>query len=321
MQSKALVSVLIPAYNDAKFVGQAIESVLAQSLRDDLEIIVVDDGSTDNTADVVRSFGSAVTLLQQQNAGVAAARNHAIRHASGEYIAFLDADDLWHPRKLEMQVGHLRHCGRCVAVYCNKQELRPDADGQWPEPQWRDEGLDAVCANPEQSGWLYRALLFDSIIHTTTIMVPKRIIDQIGWIDESLRKGEDLDYWLRLSRLGEIHMMDAVLSSYRIHPASLTHRVSNVNYHALVVERAVKRFGRADPAGVSIPREVLQRVLGTSWSSFAYQHLMHGSLPVARNGALHALRYQYANPRAWRLAARIGLASVLGVGRSGSSPN
>jgi glycosyltransferase involved in cell wall biosynthesis len=307
------VSVIIPAFNDARYIAQAIESVLAQS-HAEIDLIVVDDGSTDDTGNIARGYGTAVRLLRQENSGVAAARNRGVAAARGDYVAFLDADDYWHPLKIEAQLRHLMSCGQCVAVYCNKVEIRAESAGTWPSPKWGDTDAEALCTDPEASGWLYRALLFDSIIHTTTIMVPRRMLDRIGTIDESLRKGEDLDYWLRLSRLGPIHKLEAVLSAYRIHDASLTHSTADVNYHALVVERAVRTHGLSDPAGNSLEQATLRRILGTSWSSFAYQHYAGGSLQVALDGARRALAYQPWSPKIWRLFARISLKSMSTMG-------
>src|SRR5215212_10925703 len=100
-----LVSVIIPAYNAGRTITAAVGSVLAQTFRD-YEIVVADDGSTDDTGQCVARFGERVTYLRQDNAGPASARNLALRHATGKYVAFLDADDVWLPRKLERQIAY-----------------------------------------------------------------------------------------------------------------------------------------------------------------------------------------------------------------------
>src|SRR5215213_6400356 len=102
----SMVAAIIPVYNGASQIQRSIESVLAQTRQVD-EVIVIDDGSTDQTADVVRSYGDRVRLLQQKNAGVAAARNHGMREARSQWIAFLDHDDAWLPEKIEEQLGAL----------------------------------------------------------------------------------------------------------------------------------------------------------------------------------------------------------------------
>ena len=114
------ISVVIPAYNHGRFLREAIDSVLAQTYAP-LEIIVVDDGSTDDTEQIVRSYGDRVRYIRQQNAGVGAARNNGIANARGEYVAFLDSDDLWLPEKLAVQVEYMRRhpeCAACAVPYC-----------------------------------------------------------------------------------------------------------------------------------------------------------------------------------------------------------
>ncbi len=303
------VSVVIPAYNDARFIGQAIGSVLAQTHRP-LDIIVVDDGSRDDTAEIAESFGPPVRVFRQMNAGAAVARNAGMREARGEYIAFLDADDFWHPRKTEMQVHHLQHCTECVAVYCNKVEFREDAaQPAWHEPD-RVEDLHALSRDTRASGWLYLELLRASILHTSTLMAPRAVLQEIGEFDTTLRKGQDLDFWLRLSRLGPIHMLDSVLSAYRIHPASISHRAMATNYHALVVERAVGRFGPADPAGNRLADGELARILGASWLEFAYQHFRAGAPRLCLQSLQRSLDYRPARMSAWRLRLRATLAAA-----------
>ena len=120
-----LVSVVIPSYNCGGVIGDTLESVLAQDYPA-LEVIVVDDGSTDDTCDVVARYGDRVTLLQQRNAGAAVARNAGIRCARGDYVALLDADDLWLPGKLSIQVDHLEGNPQ-VGTCCTRWHLqRPD---------------------------------------------------------------------------------------------------------------------------------------------------------------------------------------------------
>lgn len=305
MESGPVVSVVIPAYNDARFIGQALRSVLAQSYRP-LDIVVVDDGSTDETAEIAGSFGPQVRIFRQANAGAAAARNRGLAVSTGDYVAFLDADDLWHPRKVELQLRHLQTCPECAAVYCRKIEVRADTQTL----QWNGtigEPPDALATNPRESGWLYLELLRSSLIHTSSIMVSRAAIERVGLFEESLRKGQDLEFWLRLSRLAPIHMLDAVLSAYRIHPASISHRSMEKNYHAEVVEQAAGRFGPSDPAGGSLENGELARLLGASWFEFAYQHFRAGNPALALESVRRSIAYRPYRWQSWALAIRLGL--------------
>lgn len=307
MESNPVVSVVIPAYNDARFIGQALRSVLAQTYRS-LDIVVVDDGSTDETAEIARSFEPRVRVFRQANSGAAAARNHGLTLAKGEYVAFLDADDFWHPRKTELQLRHLQTCPECAAVYCRKIELHesiaaPSWDGTSSGPP------DALAADPRESGWLYLELLRSSLVHTSTVMASRAVIDRVGLFDESLRKGQDLEFWLRLSRLAPIHMLDAVLSAYRIHTASISHRAMAQNFHAEVVEQAAGRFGPSDPAGNSLEHGELARLLGASWFEFGYQHFRAGNAALALESVRRSLAYRPIRWQAWVLAIRAGFRS------------
>src|SRR5690242_3384038 len=131
MQARApLVSIVIPAYNCGDFIRDALDSVVGQDYPA-VEVLVVDDGSTDDTCGIVTSYGSTVTLVRQSNAGAAVARNEGMRRARGEYVALLDADDVWLPGKLKAQVGHLQSHAD-IAMCCTRWSLlHPDAAGRY----------------------------------------------------------------------------------------------------------------------------------------------------------------------------------------------
>jgi glycosyltransferase involved in cell wall biosynthesis len=310
-----LVSVVMPSYNDSAFIEQTLRSVIAQTHRP-LEIIVVDDGSTDGTADLARRCCPEARVIEQANAGAAAARNRGLAEARGEYVAFLDADDLWHPRKTELQLAHLRSCGECVAAYCRKVELHGDV-----QPAWADlpAGAEAagVSDDPSESGWLYLELLRASVVHTSTVLVSREVVDRVGRFDETLRKGQDLEFWLRLSRLGPIHMLDGQLSAYRIHPASISHRSMPVNFHAQVVEAAAGRFGPTDPAGNTLRLHELANLLASSWFQFAYHHFREGTLDVCRDAIRRSLEYRPLQVQPRLLAVRTAIKSLSGGRRRG----
>src|SRR5438477_8705985 len=127
-----LVSVVIPTYNRAKMVVEAVRSALGQTVTA-MEVIVVDDGSRDDTEERLSEFGNRIEFYVQQNQGVSAARNAGIGHATGEYIAFLDSDDVWHPRKLEMQIAHFQHHPDLALLACRSGRLNEEiAHGAWP---------------------------------------------------------------------------------------------------------------------------------------------------------------------------------------------
>jgi len=210
----AFVSVIIPTYNRALLIGQTLASVQAQTFSD-YEVIVVDDGSTDATAQVVAGFDGNVKYIAKQNGGQASARNVGIQYATGEYVAFLDSDDLWLPDKLARQVACLRDTKR-QWVYCDT-ELFDDATG-------RSLGRYSRTVCRPQQNFVARELLFGDFIASPTPVVRRSVFECVGWFDESpeLRSREDWEMWLRIAALYEVAYVPEVLARYRIHSGGVT---------------------------------------------------------------------------------------------------
>jgi glycosyltransferase involved in cell wall biosynthesis len=183
-----LVSVVLITYNCAQYVGRAIESVLAQTWRR-LELIVVDDGSTDTTAEIVARFDdSRIQYVRQDNAGIASARNHGIRRARGELLSFLDCDDWWLPQKLERQVARVIADPSVGLVYSLTIRVVPSG-------QVSDRFSRIV-----EGRILDRLLMGNCIAGSASSALLTRVaVNEAGWFDESLRVAEDWDYWIRVA--------------------------------------------------------------------------------------------------------------------------
>ncbi|MGD2186584.1 MAG: glycosyltransferase, partial [Desulfobacterales bacterium] len=195
---KPLVSVIIPTYNRGWIVKEAIDSVLAQDFYD-YELIVVDDGSDDNTSTILKSYGKKITVLHQPNQGVSAARNHGIAAASGRLIAFLDSDDLWLPRKLLTQVKFFND--------------HPDAVINQTQERWVRNG---VRVNPKKrhhkfSGMIFERSLALCLVSPSAVMIKKSLFRTVGIFDESLPACEDYDLWLRISCRYPVHLIETPL--------------------------------------------------------------------------------------------------------------
>ena len=202
------VSVVIPTYNSGPLVEEAIASVLAQS-HPAAQIIVVDDGSTDDTPQRMQRFAGRIEYVRQPNGRVAAARNAGVARATGEAIAFLDADDAWHPRKLERQIAVL---AREPKIGLLATRLSP-----WPGEFAPDERLvgGQIDEVPLAS------LLVLNSLATSSIVVRRTVLDQAGPFDTELFGPEDYDLWLRCTRLAKAAMLDEALTGYRDTSGSL----------------------------------------------------------------------------------------------------
>jgi glycosyltransferase involved in cell wall biosynthesis len=227
------VSAIIPTFNRAHFVSIAINSVLAQSRPAD-EIIVVDDGSTDKTAEVMADFGSRIRYVKQLNSGPSAARNHGMRIASCDYIAFLDSDDIWTSDRLERQVAAMAKDTRLDLVFGLEAKFSDDV--QFEGSQIKDRAiLDCLnsvdCIVPDP----FALLLKENFIPTSTVLFRKSCIADVGLMDERLKGPEDYDFWLRLASKGfRFGFINAVLARRRLHEGNL------VNQWAVLVGSVVE---------------------------------------------------------------------------------
>lgn len=208
---KPLVSVIIPTYNRRLMLGEAIESVLGQSYKE-FELIVVDDGSKDGTAERLRGYGSELRVVSQRRRGVAAARNLGARFSRGRYLAFLDSDDLWQPKKLEIQVAFM--------------ERRPEVQICQTEETWVRNG---VRVNPKKrhrkpSGDIFRSSLDLCLVSPSAVMMTRELFERTGGFDEAFTVCEDYDLWLRVAVDTPVHLiLEPLVLKRGGHPDQLSH--------------------------------------------------------------------------------------------------
>lgn len=195
---RPLVTVVIPTWNRAAEVVEAIDSALAQTYRP-LEVLVVDDGSTDETARTIANYGGLISSVRRPHGGVAAARNSGIRAARGDLLAFLDSDDLWHPESVTRRVSLLDRAGPdVVCAYANAvQTLRGEAPREmFAVARFRPPVDEGVLLNPLEV-FLSRFMLLNQ-----TVLAPRSVLERVGLYDESLDILEDHDLALRLALAG-----------------------------------------------------------------------------------------------------------------------
>ncbi len=193
------VSVVIPTYNRAAFLEEAIESVLSQDY-EDYELIVVDDGSTDGTGDMVGRFAGRMTFIRQDNRGVSCARNSGIEISTGEYIALLDSDDMWLPDKLSSQIDFFTR--NPDALICHTEEI------------WVRNGVrvNPMKKHKKYSGMIFEKVLPLCIVSPSSVMIRRDLFfHTIGFFDESLPACEDYDLWLRIAARFPIHLLETPL--------------------------------------------------------------------------------------------------------------
>lgn len=260
------VSIVVPAYNCEATIADAVNSCLAQTYGD-VEVIVVDDGSTDGTAQVLEQFGGRIRVLRQSNAGLAAARNAGSRAATGQFVAWMDADDLATPERLRVQVGVLASRPAIALVSSDFSAFftgAPDfADSHivaYYASVRRQGGVDRIYAHRDvidpdrivrdrpvllRWGDIYVPLLHGNLVHPPTVMVRRGVFDTVGWFDESLRYSSDYDLILRVARTGLFAYIDAPLLRYRISAMQM----SQTGGATIPLEtvRILERIRRCDP--------------------------------------------------------------------------
>jgi glycosyltransferase involved in cell wall biosynthesis len=198
IEIKPQVSVIIPTYNRGWIIKEAIDSVLAQDYTE-FELIIVDDGSTDHTSDVLDSYGKDIKVISQKNKGVSAARNRGIAEASGKFIAFLDSDDLWLSQKLSVQIEFFNQMPD--ALICQTEEV------------WIRNGLRV---NPKKrhkkpSGMIFEPSLALCLVSPSAVMIRRSLFEKVGGFDETLPACEDYDLWLGISCRYPVYLIETPL--------------------------------------------------------------------------------------------------------------
>nr|VFJ58847.1 MAG: Glycosyltransferase involved in cell wall bisynthesis [Candidatus Kentron sp. FW]VFJ58917.1 MAG: Glycosyltransferase involved in cell wall bisynthesis [Candidatus Kentron sp. FW] len=274
MKKAPLVSIIIPCYNHARFVAEAIESALGQT-HSPVEVIVVDDGSTDDSVRVISGFSDRVLFLQQENLGPSVARNTGFRVSKGEFIAFLDADDLYEKNFIARLLAVFEQDPECVAVYCTTRSI--SEDGQWIPPENR-----FLFPAPEE---LYSQLLLHQFILMQFTLTRRTGYEKAGLFDPQFRNAEDWEMLLRIARIGKIVGVPEPLTRRRVVPGSLSRGIDTRKRHDLCLTVLRKHFGVDE----SIPERLspLQRLAyGHHYLSTAAYYLGGGENRMRAHGLL-----------------------------------
>lgn len=289
---EARVSVVIPVYNNAAYVGAAVDSVLTQTCAP-AEVIVVDDGSIDGTAAVLDSYRGRIKYVYQTNRGEPAARNRGIREATGEYIAFLDGDDLWLPNKLELQLQYFTSHPHCSLVYTDMSTF--DENGVI------DGSVKSRFRMDFPSGHIFKSLFMRSLFGSGSVVFRKECLELVGYFDEGLLVGSDYEMWLRIARHFDLGAVDKPLLMYRHHATMSTRGLGlkmqqGVPWEVLVLQKILRLYpGAIEELGQS----TVNRRMARPYAGLAYARFRSGDYEESRFLFRKAMAYWPTNGRYW----------------------
>jgi glycosyltransferase involved in cell wall biosynthesis len=300
--STARVSAILPAFNCSSFLAAAIDSALGQQGMD-VEVVVVDDGSNDDTPAVMASYRGRIIALRQANRGPSAARNAGIAATRGEFVAFLDADDTWEPGKTLTQVAYLERHPACGLVFCDV--FRMSQAGRRLAP------IVGAHAPQIPVGKCLPELFLGNRVLIPGVMVRRSVLDLVGVFDESLRSAEDYDLWLRIAEVAEIGFLPEPLASWREREGQASRqRDAMLRGELLVLEKALRRSPdlRAKLGGKA------RRRLAQLHDESGWLDLVEGRLAPALGKFLRAARYDPGWEKPYRHVLATAI-SALGLGR------
>ncbi len=259
------VSVVIPAYNKAEWTAQTVDSVLRQTYPD-IEIIVVDDGSTDNTRERMATYGHKIQYVRKENGGACSARNEGIRRSSGDFIAFLDCDDLYLEDKIELSVKYLRENPRFSFVHTAVHFI----DDQNNIVGYRSH------PNSRYEGWIARRLILGNYICNSTIVARREALQAAGFFDETFFMPADWDLWLRLADVGEVGFINKPLTKYRVSAHYILKNLEKSQEEEGVV---LDKFFRRHP---EINGQFRKHVISNLHLRYALAHFLKSNTPRSR---------------------------------------
>lgn len=272
------VSVIIPTYNCAEFLKNAIDSVLKQTYKD-YEIIVVDDGSTDDTRHIVGQFDGNIRYFFQDNAGPAAARNAGIKNAAGKYIAFLDSDDYFFPEKLELQTAYIGRYPDMAMVFSDACTTYTDGT-RIPhykliqEPHW---------------GMIFDKLFLNNFINNSTVLLHKSYLEKTGLFDETIRYSEDYELYLRIAKNFPIGYIDKVLVKFdRTRQNRLTRNIEKLFESDI---RILSRLIDGDSAYFSSRKYLIKERFSRLGFDFGWRYFNQNNLIKAREQFKFSIKY------------------------------
>lgn len=265
------VNIVIPAYNAAEFIAETVRSALAQTTID-FQVTVINDGSKDATAEQAALDDARVQVISQENRGMSRSRNRGVAEIDSEFVALLDADDLWHPEKLRLQLAALQE--------------RPDHDFCYTAfDVWHGEPRPNYFLEPRSgrvdeslSGWIYPRLILDNHALPSSVLWRRTAWDRMGGFLADNQQTDDWEYLVRASTQHRFIRLAESFVLYRQQPVSLSRRIPQTNTTELMRADLIRRFGMSSPPGHDVDPKALQFYQHRGWCNFADAHCARGDL-------------------------------------------
>ncbi len=286
------VSAIMPNYNNGKYIGEAIESVLNQTYKN-LELIVVDDGSTDNSREVISQYKDDRLKLMHipHNGFPGAVKNCGIKVSKGEYIAFADSDDVWKNEKLEMQVNLLQTEKDVGLVHTDYEEI--DICGRLTEPSPYKLIATERANRCKPSGWYFMELIYGNFIDGPTVLVKREALEKVGLFDPELEIAEDYDLWLKIARQYKIGYVDKILFQHRRHSSNITN--NKIRHYPQLIKALTKALQlNSDIYNEIAP--IIQQRIGNCYLWTGIEFLDRGQYQEATRYSLEAIKYNRMEP-------------------------
>jgi glycosyltransferase involved in cell wall biosynthesis len=315
------ITVIVPAFNAAKTIESTLRSIVEQRMQP-REIIVVDDGSTDDTADVVKRFPQ-VQYVRQSNAGVSRARNNGVALSTSAWVAFCDADDIWHPAKLGICLKAIRQFPATPFVFHDFYMFKDSEmfaqsgtfSGKTIFPIFKENGITIKdilkesktlvpgveeCKDTKEVEVLYgnafEGLIFGNFVLPTTVLMRKDVFQSIGGFDPSFPVGEETEFFLRASKNMDFLFVNVPLAGYRYNSGGLTANVPRLITHGL---RAFEKHCLEDPMTRMRFAKNVKTAAAKRYSRMSYYYLSECKRSEAGKYALDSLRYNMFERKAW----------------------
>lgn len=308
------VSVVVPVHNGAAFLADTLRAVASQT-HPNVELIVVDDESTDESVKVAQSSGVPFTLLRQRNSGVSRARNAGLAAANGEFVCFLDQDDIWYSNHLARQLKAFADHPGTDAVVSPYLHWYPGPTGYSAHEQALPSRLTEET-DPELTGWVYHQFLRDCWALTSATLLRRQVVLDCGGFDERLPFAEDWDLWLRLARQVRFAKLNWPPVMYRQHAVQGSRQARPVDYRCRLLLSTAATHGLVSRDGRHVPRAEFDRRIAQYETDFGYTHLQCGDAALGVHTLLRAWRRR---PTALRPLV-LALAGSLGWRPDGGVP-